>query len=330
MVLGDVNERGARDGDDGARRRLLRPAHRRHGRGEWSPLCAHGLRAARAARHRRERCRSRRLLALSSTRTPSTWDIVMGVNLRGVMLSMKHEARAMVAAGSGGSIINIASLNAIQPAEGMGLYCATKAAVDMYTKCAAMELGPHGIRVNSIAPRARRHAARRASEPDTCGAGRVRRERATRSHRHPDDVAGVALFLASDDASLITGDLLRVDGGAHTKRYPELGEDLVGRGLTVRSPVRRARGGALRLWRHARAAVDHVGLAGDPRREVAGEERREVRDVLGLAESSCRHLAGEAARRSCRRASARSRSSRARARCRRPAPSGRARRRAVG
>ena len=61
----------------------------------------------------------------------ATWDIVMGVNLRGVMLSMKHEARAMVAAANGGSIINLASLNAIQPAEGMGLYCATKAAVDM-------------------------------------------------------------------------------------------------------------------------------------------------------------------------------------------------------
>ncbi len=58
-----------------------------------------------------------------------TWDTVMAINVRGVMLSVKHEARQMIAAGSGGSIINIASLNAIQPAEGMGVYCAGKAAV---------------------------------------------------------------------------------------------------------------------------------------------------------------------------------------------------------
>ena len=152
----------------------------------------------------------------------ATWDIVMGVNLRGVMLSMKHEARAMVAAGNGGSIINLASLNAIQPAEGLGLYCATKAAVDMYTKCAAMELGPHGIRVNSIGPGLvdtplaallNQTPAIKASFVENAPLGRT---------GTPDDVAGVALFLASDDASLITGDLLRVDGGAHTKRYPEL------------------------------------------------------------------------------------------------------------
>jgi len=156
----------------------------------------------------------------------ATWDIVMGVNLRGVMLSMKHEARAMVAAATGGSIINLASLNAIQPAEGMGLYCATKAAVDMYTKCAAMELGPHGIRVNSIGPGLvdtplaallNQTPAIKASFVENAPLGRT---------GTPDDVAGVALFLASDDASMITGDLLRVDGGAHTKRYPELAKIL--------------------------------------------------------------------------------------------------------
>ncbi len=106
-----------------------------------------------------------------------TWDIVMAVNLRGVMLSMKHEARQMISCGNGGSIINLASLNAVQPAEGMGLYCATKAAVDMHTRCAAMELGPHGIRVQFDRPRARRHAARRDPQPDSRDQGVLRRER---------------------------------------------------------------------------------------------------------------------------------------------------------
>ncbi|HMK12905.1 MAG TPA: SDR family oxidoreductase [Acidimicrobiales bacterium] len=160
----------------------------------------------------------------------TTWDIVMGVNLRGVMLSMKYEARAMIEVGNGGSIINIASLNAVQPAEGMGLYCATKAAVDMYSKCAAMELGPHGIRVNSIGPGLvdtplaavlNQTPAIKAAFVENAPLGRT---------GVPDDVAGVALFLASDDASLITGDLLKVDGGAHTKRYPELAKILSAEG----------------------------------------------------------------------------------------------------
>jgi NAD(P)-dependent dehydrogenase (short-subunit alcohol dehydrogenase family) len=156
----------------------------------------------------------------------ATWDIVMAVNLRGVMLSMKHEARAMITAGNGGSIINIASLNAVQPAEGMGLYCATKAAVDMYSRCAAMELGPHGIRVNSIGPGlVDTPLAAFLNETPIVHAAFVENAPLGRTGT-PDDVAGVALFLASDDASWITGDLLKVDGGAHTKRYPELAKIL--------------------------------------------------------------------------------------------------------
>jgi 3-oxoacyl-[acyl-carrier protein] reductase len=159
-----------------------------------------------------------------------TWDIVMAVNLRGVMLSMKHEARQMISCGNGGSIVNLASLNAVQPAEGMGLYCATKAAVDMHTRCAAMELGPHAIRVNSIGPGLvdtplagilNQTPVIKASFVENAPLGRT---------GTPADVAGVALFLASDDASLITGDLLLVDGGAHMKRYPELAKLLSGEG----------------------------------------------------------------------------------------------------
>lgn len=155
-----------------------------------------------------------------------TWDAVMAINVRGVMLSVKHEARQMIAARNGGSIINIASLNAIQPAEGMGVYCAGKAAVDMHTKVAAMELGPYGIRVNAIAPGlVDTPLAALLNQTEPIHAAFVENAPLGRTGS-PDDVAGVALFLASDDASWMTGDLVRVDGGAHTKRYPEMAKIL--------------------------------------------------------------------------------------------------------
>ncbi len=80
------------------------------------------------------------------------WDAVVNVCLRGVFLSTRAESAAMVAAGTRGVIINIASINAIVPAEGMSAYCAAKAGVAMFTQCAAMELGPHGVRVVAIGP----------------------------------------------------------------------------------------------------------------------------------------------------------------------------------
>lgn len=80
------------------------------------------------------------------------WRRVTDLCLAGVFLTIKHAGRAMRDAGNGGSIIAIASLNAIQPSAGMSAYCAAKAGVVMLSQCAAMELGPFGIRVNSIGP----------------------------------------------------------------------------------------------------------------------------------------------------------------------------------
>jgi 3-oxoacyl-[acyl-carrier protein] reductase len=162
---------------------------------------------------------------------------VIDVCLTGVFLSVKHQARHLMAQGEGGSIISIASLNAVQPAEGMSAYCSAKAAVAMLTQVAAMELGPHGIRVNAIAP------------------GLIRTPLAATLHDVPaiydefvantplgrsgtvQDVAAVASFLASDDSTWMTGDLLLVDGGGHTKRYPELPKIMAG--LMPDAPVDR-------------------------------------------------------------------------------------------
>jgi NAD(P)-dependent dehydrogenase (short-subunit alcohol dehydrogenase family) len=150
------------------------------------------------------------------------WDTVLDVCLKGVFLSIKHEARRMQAEGHGGAIINIASINARQPAEGMAAYCAAKAGVEMLTRVAAMELGPHGIRVTGIGPGLvdtpltryqQENPALREAYLATIPMGRV---------GTPRDIADAALFLASDEATWVSGDTLFVDGAELTKMYPEM------------------------------------------------------------------------------------------------------------
>jgi len=148
------------------------------------------------------------------------WRSTIDLCLTGVFLCTKHEARKMIE-GGGGAIVNVSSLNARQPGEGMAAYCAAKAGVEMLTKVAAMELGPSGVRVNAIAPglvdtpltAVLMQSPFRDAFVENTPLGRP---------GAPEDVASMALFLASDDASWVTGDCLVVDGGAHTKRYPEL------------------------------------------------------------------------------------------------------------
>jgi 3-oxoacyl-[acyl-carrier protein] reductase len=151
-----------------------------------------------------------------------SWDEVLGVCLTGVFLSIKHEARRMLAQGEGGVIVNIASINARQPGEGMAAYCTAKAGVEMLTRVAAMELAPSGIRVCGIGPGfvetpltdfARQIPAIGEAYLRSIPLGRVGR---------PADVASAALFLASDEASWVTGETLFVDGAELTKAYPEL------------------------------------------------------------------------------------------------------------
>jgi 3-oxoacyl-[acyl-carrier protein] reductase len=152
----------------------------------------------------------------------AAWRDVVDVCLTGSMLAIKHEARAITAGGHGGSIVTIASLNARQPAEGMSAYCAAKAGVEMLTKVAAMELGPAGVRVNAIAPgliatplTTTLHDVQTIYDEFVANAPLGRSGTTS-------DVAGAAMFLLSDASSYMTGDLLIVDGGAHTKRYPEM------------------------------------------------------------------------------------------------------------
>ncbi|WP_322796697.1 SDR family NAD(P)-dependent oxidoreductase [Tepidiforma sp.] len=150
------------------------------------------------------------------------WERVVGISLTGTFLCIKHEAARMIAQGQGGSIINIASLNAIQPAEGFAAYCSAKAGVAMLTKVAALELGRYGIRVNAIGP-GLIHTP--ATAPMTAVPGLEAAfiaEAPVGRAGEPEDVAGLAVYLAGDVSSLMTGQTLYIDGGASLKKYPEL------------------------------------------------------------------------------------------------------------
>ena len=139
------------------------------------------------------------------------WEAVIQTNLTGVFLSCQVAARQMVAQGHGGRIITMASVAAERPGAGMASYYASKAGVAMLTKVMALELAPHRITVNAIGPgvidtplAAPLVQAIKAAEREIAPLGRV---------GEPKDVADLALFLASDEADYITGELIFVDGG---------------------------------------------------------------------------------------------------------------------
>jgi len=147
------------------------------------------------------------------------WRAIIDLCLTGVFLTVQQAARVMV---DGGSIITVASLNATQPSAGMSAYCAAKAGVVMLTEVAAMELGSRGIRVNCIAPGLVETAATSAFFMVPGVVDEFVENTTLGRFGQPDDVAAMATFLASDDSSFVSGALFRVDGGASTKRYPDL------------------------------------------------------------------------------------------------------------
>jgi NAD(P)-dependent dehydrogenase (short-subunit alcohol dehydrogenase family) len=143
------------------------------------------------------------------------WDGVVDANLKSVHLCTQAAARRMVAAGRGGAIVNVASIEARNPAPRHAHYDAAKAGVLMHTRVAAQELGPHGIRVNAVSPGLIERPGLERDWPDG-----VRRYRAAVPLGRlglPDDVADACLFLASPAARWISGAELVVDGGVLTR-----------------------------------------------------------------------------------------------------------------
>ena len=141
------------------------------------------------------------------------WDKTFEVNVRGYFLAIRALARHLEERDAPGSIINVASIMGLRAAPLQGVYGMTKAAVLSMTQTLAQELGPRGVRVNAIAPGLvdTRFASVLIQNEEL--RGRLVGRSALGRHAQPDEIAGAAVFLASDAASYLTGQVLVVDGG---------------------------------------------------------------------------------------------------------------------
>ncbi|ODQ87129.1 SDR family NAD(P)-dependent oxidoreductase [Mycolicibacterium holsaticum] len=163
--------------------------------------------------------------------TENGWDALYKSNLRHVLLCTQRIARRLVDAQLPGSIINVTSIEGVRAAPGYAAYAAAKAGVINYTQTAAFELAPHGIRVNALAPDLTlTEGLMQLSQ------GTVRADHAPGIPMgrpgHVDEIAGAAVFLASQLASYITGQTIHVDGGTHAAggwyHHPQTGRPTLG------------------------------------------------------------------------------------------------------
>ena len=148
------------------------------------------------------------------------FDRVLAVNLKGVFLSGQAAARQMVKQGGGGAIVNMSSVNAVLAIPNQVPYVVSKGAINQLTKVMSIALAPHGIRVNAIGPGT---ILTELAKTAVLGNREAERKILSRTPMgrlgEPDEVARVAVFLASDEASYITGQTLYPDGGRLALNY---------------------------------------------------------------------------------------------------------------
>ena len=143
----------------------------------------------------------------------ASYDRVLDVNLKGVFFGTQAFARAAITAGRGGKVINISSVHEELPFPGFASYCASKGGVKMLTRDLAIELAPHGITVNGVAPGAIATPINTQLLEDKPKLEALLGKIPLRRLGSPQDVAGVVAFLASADADYITATTIFVDGG---------------------------------------------------------------------------------------------------------------------
>jgi 2-deoxy-D-gluconate 3-dehydrogenase len=150
------------------------------------------------------------------------WDKVLGINLKGVFFYAQAAAQHMIRAGHGGKIVNVASIDSLHPTGNLAHYDASKGGVLMLTRALALEFGPHNITVNAIAPGGIQTPGAQATTATMLQATALPAEELMKGFMariplrrmgEPDDIAKVALFLASGASDYMTGSLVVVDGG---------------------------------------------------------------------------------------------------------------------
>lgn len=146
------------------------------------------------------------------TAEESHWDKIFDVNVKGYFRVAKACAASMQARG-GGKIINIASVAGLHPQPGMGVYCVSKAAVIMLTQVLAAELAPHNIQVNAIAPGFIKTKFSQALWDNPALYAGITKLIPQGRMAEPEELTGMALYLATAASSFTTGGIFTVDGG---------------------------------------------------------------------------------------------------------------------
>ncbi|NML35303.1 SDR family oxidoreductase [Paraburkholderia antibiotica] len=158
-------------------------------------------------------CAGIALLERAVDTTAASFDRVMAVNTRGAVLVAKHVARGMLAAGRAGSIVNVSSQAALVALDEHLSYSASKAALDAVTRALCIELGPHGIRVNSVNPTVTLTPMAVLAWSDPVKRDPALQAIPLRRFAESAEVAAPILFLLSDAAAMVSGVCLPIDGG---------------------------------------------------------------------------------------------------------------------
>tara|TARA_B100001778_G_scaffold123159_1_gene101243 strand:+ start:4510 stop:5262 length:753 start_codon:yes stop_codon:yes gene_type:complete len=145
----------------------------------------------------------------------SHWDKIFDVNVKGYFNFAKACSDTMIANNSG-KIINVASIAAKTPLEGLGVYNISKAAVVMLTKVLAKELGEHNIQVNTLSPGLIKTDFSKALWENEDTYNKIVKSIPQGKMGSPDDISGMALYLASEASDFVTGSIFTVDGGITT------------------------------------------------------------------------------------------------------------------